>query len=355
METSLMRHSNAIAARAANSTALRFSTGKAPGSPRHTGHKFVLGGSPKRVEHEQKIFDAVSNCTWTSSPMTGSSFARRSSETAGVVAIPCDYSWPRGWSAGRPRPATMLPTSDSLSTKARRARTPVAPSNESLWSLGFRRAQVLLHRNFEIHQLIAFRVAHSHQVEVGASQRIRDVGDIEKQEATRTRMRFHRLGDKLSLLDFVPRLAVHAPFYLFAWQRNRNRQPIRPVIPRRTRQPAQQIVHGRREQLAAIFGIQLVLQSDERDGLIAIIRDYKEDRHVTVVAVVNAEDRGFVLYVIRIDCDRNFLRAVVIVCRVSAGGLRRGHRKLFSRNRAKTAQKHKSAECRITSDRRHWR
>src|SRR6266404_6258662 len=102
METSLTRHSNAIAAKAANSTALRFSTGKAPGSPRHTGHTFVFGGSPKRVEHEQKIFDAVSSCTWTSSPMTASYFASKSSDTAEVVAISGDYSWPNWWSAGRP-------------------------------------------------------------------------------------------------------------------------------------------------------------------------------------------------------------------------------------------------------------
>src|SRR5271155_176335 len=92
METWLMRHSNAIAARAANSTAFLFNTGNAPGRPRHTGHTFVFGGSPKRVEHEQKIFDAVRSCTWTSSPMTGSYFARRSSEMADVVAISKDYS-----------------------------------------------------------------------------------------------------------------------------------------------------------------------------------------------------------------------------------------------------------------------
>src|SRR5208282_2972705 len=101
METSLMRHSKAIAASAANSTAFLFNTGNAPGSPRHTGHTFVFGGSPKRVEHEQKIFDAVRSCTWTSSPMTGSYLARRSSETAEVVAISGDYNWPNWWSDGR--------------------------------------------------------------------------------------------------------------------------------------------------------------------------------------------------------------------------------------------------------------
>src|ERR1700683_3056767 len=92
METSLMRHSNAIAARAANSTAFRFNTGRAPGRPRQTGQTFVFGGSPKRVEHEPKIFEAVSSCTWSSSLLTGSYLARRCSDNAGVVSIARDYS-----------------------------------------------------------------------------------------------------------------------------------------------------------------------------------------------------------------------------------------------------------------------
>src|SRR5271157_6164611 len=136
METSLMRHSNAIAASAANSTAFRFNTGKAPGSPRHTGHTFVFGGSPKRVEQEQKIFDAVRSCTWTSSPMTGSYFARTSSETAGVVAIPGDYNWPSWWSDGR---LVRLPGGDARRSIAGLPRL-----------LRLRRAQVFFHRNFEI-------------------------------------------------------------------------------------------------------------------------------------------------------------------------------------------------------------
>src|SRR6266478_973299 len=91
MEISLMRQFSAIAARAANSTALRFSTGKAPGKPRHTGHTFVLGGSPKCAEQEQKILVAVRSWTCTSSPITGSYLARADSEMSGVVAISIDY------------------------------------------------------------------------------------------------------------------------------------------------------------------------------------------------------------------------------------------------------------------------
>ena len=89
-----MRQFSAIAASVANSTAFLFSTGSAPGIPRHTGHTFVFGGAPNRVEHEQKILVAVSSWTCTSSPMTGSYLAWAAMESAGVVAIGSDYKGP---------------------------------------------------------------------------------------------------------------------------------------------------------------------------------------------------------------------------------------------------------------------
>ena len=42
-----MRQFSAMAASVANSTALRFNTGKAPGKPRQTGQTLVLGAIPK--------------------------------------------------------------------------------------------------------------------------------------------------------------------------------------------------------------------------------------------------------------------------------------------------------------------
>src|SRR6478752_7337042 len=87
MEVSLILQFRAMAASTANSTALRFRTGNAPGRPRHTGHTFVFGGSPKRVEQEQKILLAVSSWTWTSNPMTGSYLARGGAELSTEVAI----------------------------------------------------------------------------------------------------------------------------------------------------------------------------------------------------------------------------------------------------------------------------
>ncbi len=166
-------------------------------------------------------------------------------------------------------------------------------------------------------------------------------------------MRFDSLRAKPSLFDFVPCLAAHTAFDLFA--RQRDRQRIRPVIARRMREPPHQIVRCRREQPAAIFGVQLGLHADERDGLIAVIRDYEEDRQVTVVAVVDAEDRSFVLHVIRIDCDHDFFRGVVVVRRVGASGPRRGHHKFFRRNREETAEHDENTGHRKTHSARQGR
>src|SRR6266513_3427513 len=91
MEVSRISQFSAMAANTANSTALRFSTGKAPGSPRQTGQTFVLGGSPNRVEHEQKIFVTVRSCTCTSSPLTGSYLARAAIDDSAAVTILSDY------------------------------------------------------------------------------------------------------------------------------------------------------------------------------------------------------------------------------------------------------------------------
>src|ERR1700681_3455950 len=100
MEVSLMRQPSATAASTAKSTALRFSTGRAPGRPRQTGQTLVFGGAPKRVEQEQKILVTVNSWTCTSSPITGSYLARVATEISGVVAISSDY---KGFSAMRLR------------------------------------------------------------------------------------------------------------------------------------------------------------------------------------------------------------------------------------------------------------
>src|SRR5271156_5021344 len=77
----------AVAARTANSTARLFRTGSAPGRPRQTGQMLVLGAAPNFDEQPQKALVRVSNCTWTSRPMTGSYLVRISGEMLAETAI----------------------------------------------------------------------------------------------------------------------------------------------------------------------------------------------------------------------------------------------------------------------------
>src|SRR5580692_1024593 len=155
-----MRQPNAIAASTAKSTALRFSTGSAPGRPRQTGQTLVFGGAPKRVEHEQKILDTVNSWTCTSSPITGSYLARAPAAVSGVVAISSDY---KGFAA-------------------------IGPSR-SLVKLG-RRAQVFLQCHIEIHQFVALCIMHPGQIEMRARQRCGNSRDVEEQEAGLRTVRF---------------------------------------------------------------------------------------------------------------------------------------------------------------------
>src|SRR5260370_23656512 len=143
MDCSLMRQFSAMDASTANSTAFRFSTGNAPGKPRHTGQVLVLGGSPKRVEQAQKILLSVSNWTWTSSPITGSYFDSAAADEFVAVAIGMIISTTkmRAWS----RPPCL---------RVRRMR------------------EILLHRNLEEPKFLAFAGAHPRDKKTRPGQRV---------------------------------------------------------------------------------------------------------------------------------------------------------------------------------------
>src|ERR1035437_2354243 len=123
----------AFAASTASPTARRFSTGSAPGSPRHVGHTCAFGSPPYWFTHPQKAFDAVSNWTWTSSPITGWYLARTSGETALIVDIFTSILATRPisrvppLSASHPHARHLPPNACSTATHARRAKEPRAP------------------------------------------------------------------------------------------------------------------------------------------------------------------------------------------------------------------------------------
>src|ERR687886_2880212 len=74
-----MRQFRASPIRTALSRARWFSTGREPGSPRQTGHTWLLGSAPNSVGQPQNILVAVLSSTCTSSPSTGSKAATASS------------------------------------------------------------------------------------------------------------------------------------------------------------------------------------------------------------------------------------------------------------------------------------
>src|SRR5882762_8978694 len=65
------------------------------------------------------------------------------------------------------------------------------------------RAQILLQRYFEIHQIAALGITNAGEIEVRTGQRHRDSRDIEEQKPGLRAVRFHRLGDKLGILYFL--------------------------------------------------------------------------------------------------------------------------------------------------------
>src|SRR3954452_19045794 len=73
--------------RIADSTAVRLTTGSAPGRPRQIGQTWVLGSAPNSVGQPQNILLFVDSSTCTSSPSTGSKRSTTSAKSTSVGAL----------------------------------------------------------------------------------------------------------------------------------------------------------------------------------------------------------------------------------------------------------------------------
>src|SRR5580700_329166 len=135
--------------------------------------------------------------------MTGSYLASGSLEMAGVVAMWGDY---RGSGVGK---------------------------FWRLWCLRswhhFGGAQIFFHGDFEIHQFVAFRVAHSHEVETGSGEGVCNVLNIKKKKTAHGGVGFDCFGAELSSVDFIPGLAAYAAFDFFLGEWNWQR--YLPIVP----------------------------------------------------------------------------------------------------------------------------
>src|SRR5438309_4757081 len=293
-----MRQFSAIAANTANSTALRFSTGNAPGNPRQTGQTLVLGGSPNRVDHEQKIFVTVRSSTCTSSPTTGSYRARAATDESATVTILSDY-------------------------KTRVATHGIARKHLSLAG----RAQIFFQWDFKVHQLITSAIAHTRKIKMCAGERSRHFRNIKKQKSCFGGMRFYRLGNELRILDFFSCFLAQSAFHLFSWKWQR----VLRTACRRVNQPALNVVLGSRRDLGPARGNQLRAHAGQFNWLVSIISHHDKNWHKAELTVMHAENLCLVRHVIGIQRNGDRLIRVLIMRRIRPSRLRLRHDKLFRR------------------------
>lgn len=85
------------------------------------------------------------------------------------------------------------------------------------------RAEIFFQRDFKVHQLVAFDVMHSTQVEVRSGERSGNARNIEEHKSRLSRMRLNRARSKARVLYLILRLAVHRALDLGPRVRKRNR------------------------------------------------------------------------------------------------------------------------------------
>src|ERR1700722_18317825 len=285
-----------MAASVANSTARRFSTGSAPGKPRHTGQTLVFGGSPKCVEQEQKILLAVRSWTCTSRPITGSYLARADTEMSGVVAISGDYK-------AASQIVWGLPETNIRLVRFR-------------WG-----AQILLQRDFKIHQFVAFCVSHPGEIEVCARQGHGNARDIKEQESGLRAMRLDGLGNKLGILDLLYGLLAHAALHFLRGKWNR----ITVGAGGRPSQPPGNVIVGGGRKFGTACCDQLRLHAGKLDGLVAVICHRHKNGDEPEFAVLNRKYLRLVRQIVGIDGDRDSFRGMLVVGRISFRRLRLRH------------------------------
>src|ERR1700730_15786233 len=103
------------------------------------------------------------------------------------------------------------------------------------------RAQILLQRYFEIHQLAALGSTNACEIEGRTGQRHRESRDIEEQKPRLRAVRFHRRGDKLGILYFLNGLFAESTLHFLGGKRNR----IAVGAGRRTGKTARDVFLGR--------------------------------------------------------------------------------------------------------------
>src|SRR6266498_1295847 len=127
--------------------------------------------------------------------MTGSYLAWAVTDVAGTVAIGSDY-------------------------KGIEVSSPGFQVSSITQSLVFRRVQILVYRNFEVHQLASLCVGYTGDVNIGARQRRGNTSNVEEEKTGLRAVRFDRLGGELRGLNLIHLFSADASLH-FMGERNR--------------------------------------------------------------------------------------------------------------------------------------
>lgn len=97
------------------------------------------------------------------------------------------------------------------------------------------------------------------------------------------------------------------------------------------RQAPVEVIFIRRRNLGTVGCDQLRPHALQGDGLIAVVGDYKENREIADLVVVDGKNSGLVGHIIGIEGDYDFFVSMRIVRRVGYCWFRRRHDKILSR------------------------
>ena len=188
-------------------------------------------------------------------------------------------------------------------------------------------AQVFFQRDFKVHQLVPFGVAHACEVEVRAGQRHGYARNIEEHESRLRAVRLHRLGLKLGILYFLIGLLAQPALHFLGGKRN----GITVGVGRRPGKPPRDVLLARGRKLGAVYRDQLRFHAGQLDRLVAIIGDDDEDGQETDLAVLDGKDVCLFRQIVGIHRDRDRFQGMFIVRGIRLGGLGLRHDEIFRR------------------------
>lgn len=188
--------------------------------------------------------------------------------------------------------------------------------------------QIVIQRNFKVHQFVSFGVRNAGDINICAGQRRINISHVEKQETGLRSMRLDRSRLKLRRIDLVHLFLADTRLHRLA----RNGKRIGPGIGLRIGELAVKVFHGYRRKFRSIGRDQRDFHASDGNGLIAVIGDDKKNGQAAMVFEIGRKNPGLFRRVIGVSGDADFFVAMHIVRGIFAGSFRNRLHKALARH-----------------------